>query len=106
MHAWVLDKTKALSQILLDQQVISPEERGMLEALVQKHLQRHGNDPEKSLAALAAPTGLAQELRNLNDGDLQASLHSIPGPGDTDPGATGPYLPASKRAAAEEIRYR
>src|SRR5579864_4974972 len=100
MHAWVLEKTKSLSQILLEQQAISPDEQGMLEALVQKHLQRHGNDPEKSLAALAAPAALTQELRNLNDGDLQASLDSIAGTSDTDPDATRPYAPA------EEMRYR
>jgi serine/threonine-protein kinase len=106
MHDWVLEKTKSLGQILLDEGAIGPDEQGVLEALVQKHLQRHGNDPEQSLAALGAPAGLAQELRNVRDGDLQASLDSVAGAADTGAVATGPYVPASSSAPPEGMRYR
>jgi hypothetical protein len=33
MHAWVLDKTKQLGQLLGEQRVLSPERRQLLEAL-------------------------------------------------------------------------
>jgi len=52
MNAWVLDKTKPLGQILCDQGSLGAEEYALLEALIRKHLERHGNDPGKSLAAV------------------------------------------------------
>src|SRR5262245_60851564 len=40
MHAWVLDKAKPLGQILQEQRALPPEERALLETLVDRHLQR------------------------------------------------------------------
>jgi WD40 repeat protein/tRNA A-37 threonylcarbamoyl transferase component Bud32 len=89
MHAWVLDKARPLGQILVEQHALQPDEQAVLEALVQKHLARHGGDAEKSLAALPIPTPLRQELHSLGDGDLQASLAQAA----TNPdGAADPYL--------------
>src|SRR5262249_23072341 len=50
MHAWVLDKGKPLGQILVEQRALRGDAHALLEALVQKHLELHGNDPERSLA--------------------------------------------------------
>jgi len=55
MQAWVFNKTTSLGQILREQNVIGAEEEELLEALVRKHLQRHNNDPEKSLAESPRP---------------------------------------------------
>jgi hypothetical protein len=41
MHAWVLDKARPLGQILDEQQALRPDQRDLLDALVQKHLGRH-----------------------------------------------------------------
>jgi tetratricopeptide (TPR) repeat protein len=57
MHAWVLEKTTPLGQILLRQGALHPDAHALLEPLVHKHLQMHGNDPERSLAALSAIGG-------------------------------------------------
>ena len=54
MHAWVLDKAKPLGQILRDQNKLAADEHDLIEAMVQKHLAKHGNDPEKSLAAVSS----------------------------------------------------
>jgi hypothetical protein len=43
MHAWVLEKTKPLGHILRDMDRLAADELALLEALVQKHLARHGN---------------------------------------------------------------
>jgi WD40 repeat protein/serine/threonine protein kinase len=77
MNAWVLDKAKPLGQILVEQQALRPDQRAALDVLVAMHLECHDNDPEKSLAAIAVPTPLRQELRSLADDDLQASLGHV-----------------------------
>jgi len=40
MNAWVLDKQKPLGQILLDQKALAADTHQLLDALVQKHLDR------------------------------------------------------------------
>src|SRR3954447_13135376 len=74
MNAWVLDKAKSLGQVLLAQGTLGAEEHALLETLVEKHLQRHGNDPEKSLAAVSPGGPVREELRQFTDPDVQASL--------------------------------
>ena len=51
MQAWVFDKRKPLSQVLTEQRALSTEDREAIESLVRRHLLRHDNDPERSLAA-------------------------------------------------------
>jgi hypothetical protein len=78
MHAWVLDKAKPLGQILLDQRALAAADRDLLEVLVQRHLEKHGHDAERSLAALAPPEAVRLELRRIADRDLGASLAQLP----------------------------
>jgi serine/threonine-protein kinase len=77
MHAWVLDKDKPLGQILVGQSALPEEQRVLLDALVQQHLKKHGNDPEKSLAALSSVGSLRQELEQIADPDLQVSAAHV-----------------------------
>jgi hypothetical protein len=67
MNAWVLDKHKPLGQVLADMGRLKEDERALLEALVQKHLRRHGNDPPKSLAAVSTIDSVRQHLRQIAD---------------------------------------
>src|SRR5262249_46325705 len=84
MHAWVLDKHKPLGQLLVEQGALQPGKRARLESLVAAHLEMHGHDVEQSLAALAVPAPLRDELRSLGDGDVQASLAHMPTPTGAD----------------------
>jgi hypothetical protein len=94
MHAWVLDKAKPLGHILRDQGHLSAERLQLLEALVQEHLRAHGNDPEQSLAALNPAGPVRQDLEQIADPDLHASLAHVGGtPADRGPEATGPHIP-------------
>src|SRR5262245_104291 len=79
MHAWVLAKSKPLGQILKEQGALPSERHTLLEALVQEHLKQHGNDPEKSLAAVS-PGAVHEELKKIADPDVQNSLMRMPGP--------------------------
>ena len=78
MHAWVLDKAKPLSQILVEQGAMSAARCALLEPLVQEHIQQHGNDPEKSLAAVSSVGSAREELKRIADPDVQASLIHLP----------------------------
>ena len=49
MHAWSLEKSKPLGQILVEQQALSPSRRSLLEQLVEEHLAAHEGDAERSL---------------------------------------------------------
>ena len=76
MHAWVLEKSTPLGKILVQQKALASDEFELLEALVKKHLQRHGNDAEQSLAAVdAAP--VRQQLEQITDPEVQASLFHV-----------------------------
>jgi formylglycine-generating enzyme required for sulfatase activity/tRNA A-37 threonylcarbamoyl transferase component Bud32 len=77
MHAWVLDKAKPLGQLLVEQEALRPEKRELLEALVQAHLEMHGNDPEKSLAAVSSIRSVRHDLQQIADPDVQASLAHV-----------------------------
>src|SRR5437870_4244533 len=47
-------------QIVWPTRALADDSRQLLEALVQKHLAMHGNDPEKSLAAVSSVSNLKQ----------------------------------------------
>ncbi len=73
-NAWVADKSQSLGQILLDRGALSPARHAVLQVLVQEHLQQHGFDPERSLAVLTVGPAVRDDLEELPDFDLQASL--------------------------------
>jgi tetratricopeptide (TPR) repeat protein/tRNA A-37 threonylcarbamoyl transferase component Bud32 len=98
MGAWVLDKTKPLGAILQEQRALTAEDHAALELLVRQHLRRHGDDPQRCLAAVPVPAGLQQ----IADPDVQASLSGPSAPVDTDLEPTGAYVPRR----ADGSRYR
>ncbi len=106
MHAWVLEKTKPLGAILREQGALTEEVHALLETLVRKHLERHGQDVRESLAAVPPNAALAADLANLPDPQIQASVVSMQSQ------APGPIVPRLGGAAAPEqaipasLRYR
>ena len=71
---WVADKARPLGQILVDRGALDDARRALLEALVGEHLKRHGDDPAASLAAVSSLGSVREDLEELADPDLQASL--------------------------------
>jgi tetratricopeptide (TPR) repeat protein/serine/threonine protein kinase len=80
MNAWVLEKSKPLGLILLEQNALTADTHALLEALVQKHLALHDNDAEKSLAAVSSVGSVRKDLEEIADGDVQASIVFLPSP--------------------------
>ena len=56
---WVLDKEQPLSDVFVEQGMISGEEAQLLDGVVKKHLQRNGDDP-------TAKPAVDRSLRGLN----------------------------------------
>jgi hypothetical protein len=59
-QAWTLEKDRPLAGHLIDRGDLDPDDRAAVEALVARHLKKHGGSPVKSLAAL--PAGLLTRL--------------------------------------------
>ena len=77
MNAWVLDKAKPLGQILAEQGALDSDNRVWLEAGVERHLAKHNNDPQQSLAALSSVGSARRHLEQVADPDVQASLAHV-----------------------------
>jgi formylglycine-generating enzyme required for sulfatase activity/tRNA A-37 threonylcarbamoyl transferase component Bud32 len=100
MHAWVLDKSKPLGQIFCDQGALPAEQRTLLDALVQEHLKKHGNDPQQSLAAVSSIRSARRDLVEIADAELQASLLHVAVKGADDPQATTSEATTPSRSRA------
>jgi tRNA A-37 threonylcarbamoyl transferase component Bud32 len=104
MHAWVLDKGKPLGHILVEQGALQPNNRELLEPLVDAHLKLHGGDYEMSLAVLSLPEPVRRELHRLSDDDVQASVARLPTP--LEDGASRTGLSTMPMPPAGGLRYR
>ena len=78
MKVWVEKKSKGIAQILREQNALSENQHAVLEELVDDHLARHGNDPQKCLAAVCLSGPARQELEKIADPDVQAGLAQVP----------------------------
>jgi serine/threonine-protein kinase len=108
MNAWMLDKHTPLGDVLCRRGVLAEDERQVLNLALEKHIKRHGGDPQVSLAALPVGPELRQDLDRLNDPDLRASL--APGSPTRHVVATGSLVSAVTVAplatAPAGMRYR
>src|SRR5262245_34259660 len=87
-QAWARDKDRPLADHLADRGDLDGEDRLAVEALVARHLKKHGGDPERSLAAINAGRSTHESLAQVGDADFQALLANI-GPTSTQAGEDG-----------------
>jgi WD40 repeat protein/tRNA A-37 threonylcarbamoyl transferase component Bud32 len=103
MHAWVLERSKPLGRILVEQQALSLARHDLLEHLVDEHLAAHGGDAEKSLAASDGLGALRAELERVADPEIRATLDRVPDAAAAtrhDPDATLTYSHGPPAAAS------
>jgi len=74
MHAWVLDKSRPLGEILVEQKALKSDRHALLDALVDEHLNAHDGDPEKSLASLAPSRSTRDRLEAIGDPEVFATF--------------------------------
>ena len=101
---WLLDKSRMLDAILIEQRAISPERQAQLEQMLAWHIEMHGQDAAQSLAAVSSAQSACQLLAALGDQDIQASLQpllkSVP---VADPNAT--IIGSNPSASGSGLRY-
>jgi serine/threonine-protein kinase len=102
MNAWALDKGKSLGTVLVEQKVLEAGRQALLQALVEEHLKQHDDDPEKSLAAVTPLGSLRQDLEQIADPDVHATLVSLTQA--EDPLATCTFSAGAPTSAA--LRFR
>jgi eukaryotic-like serine/threonine-protein kinase len=95
-QAWTLDKSKSLADHLEARGDLDAGDRAVVEALVARHLKRHGDDVQKSLAAVSAAKSTQESLARVGDPDIQATLGHVSSAqfrthDDEDPERTGTY---------------
>jgi len=76
--SWIADRSRGLGQVLLERGALSPMRRQLLDALVEEHIRIHGDDPEKSLAALSSIGAVRDDLSRVADPEVQDSLAHVP----------------------------
>jgi tetratricopeptide (TPR) repeat protein/tRNA A-37 threonylcarbamoyl transferase component Bud32 len=76
-HAWTLDKSRAIADLLQERAALSASRRELLEALVAEHIHQHHYNPEQSLADLSSADGICESLARLGDPDINASMAQI-----------------------------
>jgi serine/threonine-protein kinase len=92
MNAWALAKSRPLGDILVEQGGMDADGRALVEALVKKSLQCHEGDAAKSLMALQDVGSVHEQLGQIADPDLNASLALVSTvPKCDDPNATSAF---------------
>ena len=76
-RAWTLDKGRDLADHLVERGDLDADDRAAVEALVTRHLKRHGGDVEQSLAAVPAARSIRDGLADLGDPDIGATLGRV-----------------------------
>jgi WD40 repeat protein/tRNA A-37 threonylcarbamoyl transferase component Bud32 len=76
-NTWVADKARSIGELLVARGTLQSSRHALVEALVQDHLKQHGDDPERSLAALSSIGSMRQDLERLDDSDLTASVARV-----------------------------
>jgi tetratricopeptide (TPR) repeat protein len=74
MNAWVLAKQKPLGDLLQEHGALTPENRHVLDLVTAAHLKAHGDDPQRSLAAVGQLSTLDGALQSVADPDLQVRI--------------------------------
>ena len=76
-HAWTCDKSRSLADHLIALGHLNAAQRAAVEALAALQMETHGDDVEKSLAAVPAAKATRQSLANLGDSDIEARLGHV-----------------------------
>src|SRR4029079_12545564 len=73
-QAWTLDKARALADHLVGRGDLDADDRSAVDALVARHLKKHGGDVERSLAAIPAGRSTRESLARIDDPDVGGTL--------------------------------
>ena len=103
-EAWMLEESSSLGEVLRRQGAIDADSLAVLKKLVQKHLQAHGDDPSKSLAAADLSSSIVDDLRRLNKRQINATVDQAEDSGRDANEATEVFRPGSREDDLESYR--
>jgi serine/threonine protein kinase/tetratricopeptide (TPR) repeat protein len=76
-NVWTRDKARSMAAILVEQGNLDTVRCSLVDGLVAEHLKMHGDDLEKSLAAIAVDPSSFERLARMGDAELAASVAVI-----------------------------
>jgi serine/threonine protein kinase len=76
-QAWTRDRSRPLAEHLVGRGDLETDDRSAVEALVTRHLKKHGGDVERSLAAIPAGRSTRQSLAAIGDPDIEHTLTQL-----------------------------
>ena len=76
-RTWTRDRSSTIADLLVTRGGLDASQRELLDALVTHHLKRHGDSPEKSLAALNIGRSTEQSLLAIGDPAIDATLTHV-----------------------------
>jgi serine/threonine-protein kinase len=76
-QAWTREKSRSMADLLVSRGDLEGDDRGAVEALVARHLKKHGGDPNKSLAAINAGRSTCESLARVCGGEIESSLAQV-----------------------------
>jgi hypothetical protein len=79
-QAWTLDKARALADHLVGRGHLDVDDRYAVDALVARHIKKHGGDVERSLAAVPAGCSTRESLARIDDPEVGESLSHLGSP--------------------------
>lgn len=106
-QAWSLEKGRTLPEHLVARGDLDADDRSAVDALLARHLRKHGGDVERSLAAIPAGRSTRESLARIDDPEIGATLAhvgSAPAPPDDDADRTAMY--SVGEATSEGQRFR
>jgi serine/threonine-protein kinase len=104
--AWTTAGGRSMADLLVEQAVLTEPRRALLSALANEHLAAHGNDPEKSLAALELNRSTKVSLLAAGGPPVEATLAKVgSGSGsDSDSDRTTTYAIGTTTAHGQRFR--
>jgi serine/threonine protein kinase len=104
-QAWTRDRGLPLADHLVSRGDLDADDRGAVEALVARHLKKHGGDREKSLASIPAGRSTRDRLAALGDPELTGTVAQLEsGSSEPDGDRTSTY--AVGTATSDGRRFR
>jgi len=103
-RAWTGNKTCSLADLLIADGKLSCDDAGLLWALVNKHVEKHGGSLQRSLSAVSTDPGLQRELADIGDEDISGSLVCLAGEQSGASNATMSYR-AAMQPKNPALRY-
>ncbi len=108
-QAWTLDKSNSLADHLEARGDLTGAKRALLEGLAEVHLDAHGGDVEKSLAAVSAGKSTKESLARIGSPEINATLGHVASAQRLthdvdDPDRTGAYSVGSATSDGQRFR--